>query len=500
MAARILDLKKFRLLLIVPILILAILSWASPGQAISPWSEPLQLNEEDATTPFILADSSGGVHVFWGSSGSQETTGAIFYRRLTDRGWSETIDILASPGGGSAIYPSAVIDAQGIIHLVWAGDKLYYSQAHLSQALHPRGWSTPYQMTNYGVTNGAIQLGMDGSLNVLFGSRGSTPAVYLLHSEDHGEFWNIAVQVSMPQDGAYALTCNLAVDAHGRLHATWAEALQTTIQADGVQKIPPSGVYYARSDDGGAHWSYPHTVAQGEHGGPVVGVDAQEQIHILWSGSGSAAGEYHTLFDQQLGEWHPAERVLPGGEGLPGTAAMVRDSSGRLHIAISAAGQTEFAQASPGEIVTLSWYGGNWGDVHQATLSLMDPRIGHSQPALAISEGDMLHLVWLATDRNEAQKGGSMSSVWYSVRQLSSPHIDPQPVASLVAPLATTTSALQPTSIPITPTPWVVTNSGFLPQTPVWYKQAPVIFGATITLLLLIVVLRSYVRKRIHAR
>jgi hypothetical protein len=179
---------------------------------------------------------------------------------------------------------------------------------------------------------------------------------------------------------------------------------------------------------------------------------------------------------------------------------MARDSSGRLHIAISVADQTAFAQVSSGEIITLSWYGGNWGDIYQASLNLMDPRIEHTQPALAISGGDMLHLVWLATDRDDTQNGSFPSSVWYSARQLTSPHIDPQPVASLAAPLATATGAAPQTSVLLTPTPWVVVASGFLPQTPVWYKQAPVIFGSSITLLLLIVVLRSYVRKRTNAR
>jgi hypothetical protein len=165
-----------------------------PVQAVSPWSEPVLLNEQDAATPFIIADASGAVHVFWGSEGLNGEQGAIFYRRLADGVWSETVDIIAPPTGSAAIYPSAVIDTKGYIHLVWVSSRLYYSRAHISQALQPRGWSTPYQMTNNAVTNGTIQLGSDGSLNVLFGSRGGTPAVYLLKSEDSGDFWRIAVQ------------------------------------------------------------------------------------------------------------------------------------------------------------------------------------------------------------------------------------------------------------------------------------------------------------------
>jgi hypothetical protein len=383
---------------------------------------------------------------------------------------------------------------------VWVSDKMYYSRAHISQALQPRGWSTPYQMTNNAVTNGTVQLGGDGSLNVLFGSRGGTPAVYLLKSEDGGDFWRIAVQVSAPQGGAYALTCSLAVDANGRLYAAWAEAVQTVAQAEGAGSVPPSGVYYARSDDGGAHWSYPRAIAGEEQGEPAIDLDGRNEVHIFWSGMGGAAGRYHTSLNGQSGEWHESERILDSGEGLLGAAALAVDSAGRLHAAIALSSESLFAQASLGEIVTLSWWEGRWGDRYQVSLPVMEAQIEHSYPAMTVSGGNTLHLVWLATDQRDSQQDDSPVYLWYTARRLGANPIEPVTVATLAAPIATATLEVKETPILPTPTPWEVDESGFLPQETFWYKQAPLLFGAGLALIVLILIISASLRKRKHAR
>jgi hypothetical protein len=490
---------KKTLSILLLIVLSAAFAWTPPVHAVGPWSEPLLINHQDAATPFILADPSGTVHVFWGSTGLNRDRGAIFYRRLTDGIWSETVDIIAPPGGDSALFPSAIIDGQGYIHLVWVSDKLYYSQAHISLALHPRGWSTPYQMTNYGATNGVIQLGRDGSVNVLFGSQGANPAVYLLKSEDGGDFWQIAIQVSMPENSAYALTCSLAIDSSGRLHAAWTEALQTAALEEGVQRVLPSGVYYARSDDGGYHWSYPRTIAGKEQGDPAIGVDDRDRVHLFWSGTGSAAGKYHTYLNPQSGEWQDTERILSGGEGLLGMPALAFDSSGRLYVAFPLTSQTLFTLYTPGEIVALRWWDGRWGEDYQVSLNLMDDEIEHSHPALTISGGNQLHLVWTATDLRHNQEDDSPVYLWYATLSLGSPAIEPVPVPTLEAPLATTTPEAQTTIMLPTPTPWEVTASGFLPPQPIWYKQAPVLFGGFTAFLIIAAILYRMLSKKDHA-
>ncbi len=446
--------------------------------------------------PFILADTSGVVHVFWGSRGLNGERGAIFYRRLTDGVWSETVDIIAPPSGDAALYPSAVIDAQGTIHLVWVSDKLYYSQAHISQALQPRGWSTPYQMTNYGSTNGVIQLGSGGSLNVLFGSQGANPAVYLLRSEDGGDFWQIAIQVSLPENNAYTLNCDLAVDSSGHLHAVWTEALQPATLEESVQQISSSGIYFSRSDDGGNHWSYPRKIASEEQDDPAIGIDTLDRVHLFWSSSGSAAGKYYTYLDTHSGEWQDTERILPGGEGLLGKPALATDSSGRLHIAIPLASQTLFAKPSSGEIVSLSLWDGHWSEYYQVTQSLMDTDVEHSHPALTISGGNQLHLIWIATNLGPTLSAGSPNYLWYVTRSFDSPAIEPVRIPPLDVPFITSTPEVKATVISSTPTPWDVTSSGLLPQQPIFYKQVPVLLGALLAPLILVGIMRSLLRKR----
>jgi hypothetical protein len=322
----------------------------------------------------------------------------------------------------------------------------------------------------------------------------------LLKSEDSGDFWRIAVQVSAPQGGAYALTCSLAVETNGRMHAAWAEARQTVAQAEGVGNMPPSGVYYARSDDGGAHWSYPRVIAGEEQGEPAIDLDGRNEVHIFWSGMGAAAGRYHTSLDGQSGEWHESERILDGGEGLLGAAALAVDSAGRLHAAIALSSESLFAQASLGEIVTLSWWEGRWGDRYQVSLPVMEAQIEHSYPAMTVSGGNTLHLVWLATDQRDSQQDDSPVYLWYAARRLGANPIEPVAVPTLAAPIATATLEVKETPILPTPTPWEVDESGFLPQETFWYKQAPLIFGAVLTLIVLILIISASLRKRKHAR
>ena len=468
------------------------------AQAVSPWSEPVVLNEQDAATPFLLADASGTLHALWGGAGLNGDKGAIFYRRLVDGEWSETVDILAPPAGNAALHPSAVIDAEGYIHLVWVSDKLYYSRAHVSQALNPRGWSAPYQMTNSAVASPVIILGADGSLNVLFASQGATPAAFLLKSDDGGDFWRVAVQVSFPQDGAYTLSASLAVDSRNRLHAAWDEARQGAALAEGQTAPPPAGVFYARSDDGGAHWSYPQRLANGEQGQPAIAADGRDGVHLFWSGSGAAAGKYHAYLDPLEAEWQTTERLLPGAEGLLGPTALAVDSSGRLQVALALTSETLFTQPSPGEIIALSWWEGRWADRIHASLPVSDAQVEQSYPALAVAGGNTLHLLWLAADQRGVQADGSPVYLYYAARRLGANPLELQPLPTLAVALPTPTSQPSPTPIPLTPTPWVVDESGFLPHDAFWYRPAPLLFGGAIALTLLILAITLATRKRKH--
>ena len=485
-------------------LLLALLAVALLGigtaRAVSPWSEPVVLNQQDAATPFLLADSSGTLHALWGGAGLNGEKGAIFYRRLVDGVWSQTVDIIAPPGGSAALHPSAAIDAAGTMHLVWTSDKLYYSRAHVSEALDPRGWSAPYQMTNSAASSPVMTLGPDGSLNVLFASQGSTPAVYLLKSEDGGDFWRVAVQVSFPQDGAYTLSTSLAIDSRGRLHAAWDEGRQGAALAEGQTTAPPAGVFYARSDDGGAHWSYPKNMARGEQGQPAIAVDGRDGVHLFWSGTAAFEGKYHTYLDPQDPEWQQTERLLPGAQGLLGPAALAVDSSGRLQVALAAASQTLFAEASAGEIMALSWWDGRWADRVHASLPVSEAQVEQSSPALAVTGGSTLHLVWLANDLRAAAQIDAPATLWYSARRLGAAPIELLPLATRQAPSVTATPEATHTAIPLTPTPWVVDESGFLPQEPFWYRPAPLIFGAGLTLSLIILIITLTLRKRKHVR
>lgn len=478
----------------------ALLGWVQPARTAAMWSEPLLFSAEDGMTPFVLADSNGGVHVFWGSTGFGEQIGAIFYKQLLDDEWSETVDILASANGNAAVYPNAMIDSLGFIHLVWVSGQLFYSRAHISEALHPSGWSIPYQMTNYAVVNGVIQLGSDGSLNVLFSSQGTNPAVYLLKSEDGGDIWRVAIKVSEPQGGHKSHTCSLVIDGQARLHAAWGEAVQALAGEEDALVATLSGVYYAHSDDGGLHWSYPQNMAIGRYGEPVLGLDNNGNIHLLWAGFGEEMGNYHRWLDQGIGRWSDAVRIFSGSQGLLGPSGLAVDSAGHLHAAFPVEKQSALPMVPSSGIVAATWHNGQWEEIFDVTEGINGAESENGQPNLIVAGGNQLHLVWVATNFRSNLEGEYPTYIWYSTRQVDAPQSQLFGVPTLTTPLVVATLPAQAQAVLPSPTPWEVMARGILPMDAIWYKEVPVIFGGVLAGAVCLIILCCRVRKKDHVR
>ncbi len=355
---------KFRLWVLAAAigLLLGQLAPIAQAQSSPPaWSEPLWLNQgHEGNSPDVVADSSGAVHVFWGSYGGDDGPAAIYYRRLQEGLWSDAVDIIVGPDRTRAVLPQAAIDAQGWLHLVWDSNGVFYSRAPLTRAGSAWAWSQPVRLSEAQATTPQIIVDDEDRLHVVYVDMFVSPYVRYTASEDGGVNWTAPVAVSAPQNKAYALNARLLVDRQRTLHAVWSES---------IEPFPPSGVYYARSTDLGQSWSAPLELAAGGYSWTSIGLDGAGALHVFWTGTGEWVGKYHTWSEDGGLSWRPFERLWPGTGGMLGFADMAVDSAGTLHLVSAAGSGTFFPLGTPGEILHTTWLDDHWSVPSHISLS-----------------------------------------------------------------------------------------------------------------------------------
>src|SRR5690606_34340805 len=101
--------------------------------------------------PFLLADPSGAVHLFWaerltGEAGAiPNVPDTLMYSRWQQGEWSKPNDIFISPPSNFNRKISSIrgrIDEDGFIHLIWIGpdSTFFYSAAYADAAASARAW------------------------------------------------------------------------------------------------------------------------------------------------------------------------------------------------------------------------------------------------------------------------------------------------------------------------------------------------------------------------
>ncbi len=156
-------------------------------------------------TPALVLDADGQPHLAWRSSQVD-----IFYCRSSDGGktFSAVVNASQSADSVSPAQPSLVVDAQKNVYIAWTSpdDDLFQQDIMLSKS-----------------SDGAT---FDKVSNISFGT-----------------FWT----------GAFADWPALGVDSAGTLTAAWRQ-----LGTDPVRfNDPQFDMFYARSSDGGLHWSAP---------------------------------------------------------------------------------------------------------------------------------------------------------------------------------------------------------------------------------------------------
>jgi len=369
-------------------------------QAVVTWSKPVNLSMTATCSlhPEVVADDLGNVHVLWsedlggeavpdGEAGEVANGTALVYRRWDGYGWSKAVDVLRVDSAQVADFPSAVVDGQGRLHVVWAGGGYhYYSSALADEAETARGWRAPLALASGQQGSWPNDIATDGSgiLYVVYAS--SDDLVKCTRSTDGGLRWEVATVLSEPLAAPEASLANvrLLVDPAGYLHATW-----QTNQPQGYGQ----GLYYARSLDGGRTWSRPVQFAWRGAGDTFaeylrLAARGAGELHAIYV-YGWHVGRWHTISPDGGGTWSAPHHILTGMEGINGFVVPVVDGLDQLHLVINMRTASQVYG-----IFTAVWLGDKWSPVRVVDASGPEGLSAAHYAAATVALGTDIHVVW----------------------------------------------------------------------------------------------------------
>jgi hypothetical protein len=262
--------------------------------------------------------------------------------------WSRPEQVLQSPDG-RAEQP-ALVSYQDLLYAVWIGgqgDRIYASQAYARDAYAPDGWSAPQEVPLGGVTASSPRLLVDayGLLHVVYAAPLNEDRGIYYTSADASSIGLTGVAVrswSEPQVVFDAAAAGwpmvdhpaLAMDPGGTLHVAWVRG-----SSDGP--FGPQGVFYARSADGGKSWSEARQIAEGAYAWPQVAAPLAGQVHLLWNDADGGDAWTHR-WTADYGETWSYQQQVRGLRDVPGPVGLAVDGVGGLYLV--GLGRDDFAE------------------------------------------------------------------------------------------------------------------------------------------------------------
>jgi hypothetical protein len=377
------------------------------------WSRVINISNSPgftSTDPFLLADPAGKAHLFWAEKVSNEPGNqpdTIMYSIWDGATWSNPIDIVYSPpatGNLLTIYPHAVLDDIGQIHLFWIEQPnfpnytLYHSYAYASEAYSARAWSVPKVVTeDLTGTEYSIDVASrpNGELHLVHARvrQGFSPpedrAVAYLRSEDRGVSWSEPIDIwSIPDPERGANTTRLFLASPGKVYATWSE---WDITGNG------QAVYFARSLDNGDTWDRPVRLSERagdeyERDWPRLALLGEDQLVVMWEGGFRAYR--HAMYSYDGGvTWSEPIDTFPWLIGENGFVEFAYDSTGKLHLFIAQRVREGYIERGERE--------GLWHSVWEGGRKWREPVLSGGinamvNPKVVIIRGNQVVATWYA--------------------------------------------------------------------------------------------------------
>ncbi|MFO7537300.1 MAG: sialidase family protein [Chloroflexota bacterium] len=325
---------------------------AAPGSVTS-CSSPINISNSPGFTsadPFVLADPTGTVHLFWAEKAtgqpneSPNIPDTVMYSSWNGRNWSEPVDIFISPPENfnrKIAGIRGVLDDKGRIHLVWMGpdDMFFYGSVYAADAGNAQAWHGPELLaddqtgTQYSV---GITYQAPDTLHIIYGSDPANSAnrvVSYIRSLDNGQTWSTPTELHAfpdPQRGASNTRIHTDPFHPERVYATWTEWDET-----GNGQV----IYFARSLNRGDTWAPPVPLAirvgneYQRDWTNLVALD-EDQLMVFWSGGFRAYPQSQYSYDGGV-TWTDAIDTLYWLIADNGYAEFIRDHEDRLHLFIT---------------------------------------------------------------------------------------------------------------------------------------------------------------------
>lgn len=233
-------------------------------------------------SPAVAVGPDDVSHVVWVDS----VTGSprIRHRRRSAAGWGERENVPFADG----IMPDVSVDADGEVHLVWAGSSavgesydIYYLWRDLQD-----GWSLPRvlsdrQFVDY--ADPAISVDRDGTLHVSFQESSSGSAAILYRS---GREWNWSSGIEEVVRLERAEGPAIAVDEQRSVHLTF---------------VGPDGIEYWGRDPDRQMWQAgdPMAADQPAATAPDLTAAGDSTVHAVWAAPGVT--DYTDIFYRGMG-------------------------------------------------------------------------------------------------------------------------------------------------------------------------------------------------------
>lgn len=409
----------------------ASITGAQVSQAGDDWTkaEDVTLGNGGTYWQRLLADSIGVLHLVWletGQFGAEQVSrfGGIGYSQQRDGQWSEPVDVKWE-SERPIVGMTAAIDDRDEIHAFWVTEFgcLMHSHSSAERASEVHAWSDGRCIVPCDTcVDSRIDSGFDVTTDSLWVVNPQPRRLSLLTSTDHGESWTEVDGPTFPSlvDAERWVDTSLAIDRDGDVHLTWSERGK-----DDAMK----GVLYAYLSRAGGVWREPYIFDDHPNGEPRIVAGDRNDLYVMWNGSAAdvQAGRVGRYFSTSLDggdTWSAPVSVLDRA-GLCGAPAMVTDSSGTLHAAMCDGGLYYRSSDDSGWTSTVD----------------LDPGNERNIPALAVTNGNTLHVSW--------ESGGV---VRYASRVVSAPvMVAPTAVRSNPTPLSSAMTTEHPVGRAVEP-------------------------------------------------
>lgn len=412
------------------------------------WSNPISLSGPGsfAWFPEIAADSTGKIHVVW-SSGVPGYDMVLYTASKDGITWEKNNDIagaVTNVNESAATRPAIALDAQGLFHLSYEDNNLFYTHAPITSAGLANSW-IPTMQINGKQAAYFSRIVIDGKGTIFLFYTENVPAInctecfhlFVRQSSDFGKTWSDPIDISGEANGA--AKPQAIVDTHNNIHVVWEGGFGGGLG----QLTDPTTVNYSASYDGGKTWTKPiQFIAQSTKQAKNITIDqdGSGQLLVVWWNLPEDKLYYQTSDDDGRSWTDP--HPIPDVWGIwtvyqsrLDDYSTTTDSGGNIHLAAIARLAEDDKNLS---VVDLVWDQSSWSKPFVVSTYTSD---APEWPRIAISGGNQVNMVWFVRDHDHiyvSDKG--QYQVWYARGQASSPSTQPQPIPTIKPTLITTST------------------------------------------------------------